>query len=144
MSEERRKRKEEREREQEPPDYGKLFRKVGIAVLILAAFGAAYYLGTRKRVSRLDSFAQCMTSKGAKMYGLYWCPHCEEQKEDFESAFQYVNYTECGIKGEHKETDSCLQAGVKQFPTWEFPGGERHEGRLPLMTLAEKTGCSLP
>src|SRR6202000_389727 len=115
MSEERRKRKEEREREQQPPDYGKLFRKVGIALLIVAAFGAAYYLGTRKRVSRLDSFAQCMSSKGAKMYGLYWCPHCEEQKEDFESAFQYINYTECGIKGEHKETDSCLQAGVKQF-----------------------------
>lgn len=144
MSEERRKRKQEREREQQPPDYGKLFRKIGTWLLIAAAFAGAYYLGTRKRVSRLDAFAQCMTGKGAKMYGLYWCPHCEEQKEMFESAFQYVNYVECGIKGEHKEQTSCLDAGVKQFPTWQFPSGERHEGALPLTTLAEKTGCSLP
>jgi hypothetical protein len=144
MSEERRKRKQQREQEQQPPDYRTLFRKVGIAVLIVAAFAAAYYLGTRKRVSRLDAFAQCVASKGAKMYGLYWCPHCEEQKEMFESAFQYVNYTECGIKGEHKETESCLAAGVKNFPTWEFPSGERHEGAMPLTALAEKTGCSLP
>jgi hypothetical protein len=144
MSQERRKRKQEREQEQLPPDYGKLFRKFGIAALIVAAFAAAYFLGMRKRVSRLDAFAQCITSKGAKMYGLYWCPHCEEQKEMFESAVQYVNYTECGIKGEHKETDSCLKAGFKQFPTWEFASGERHEGTYPLTTLAEKTGCSLP
>jgi hypothetical protein len=62
----------------------------------------------------------------------------------FESAFQYVNYVECGMKGEHKEEPSCIQAGVKQFPTWEFPSGERHEGTLPLTTLAQKTGCNLP
>jgi hypothetical protein len=144
MSEERRKRQQVRERQQEPPDYGKLFRKIGIGVLIAAAFATAYYLGTRKRISRLDSFAQCMSTRGAKMYGLYWCPHCEEQKEMFESAFQYVNYVECGMKGEHKEEPSCIQAGVKQFPTWEFPSGERHEGTLPLTTLAQKTGCNLP
>lgn len=144
MSQERRKKQLERELANQPPDYGKLFRKIGIAVLIIAAFGIAYYLGTRKRVSRLDSFAQCMTGKGAKMYGLYWCPHCEEQKEMFESAFQYITYVECGIKGQHKEEQSCIDQGVKQFPTWQFPGGERHEGTLPLTTLAEKTGCTLP
>ena len=144
MSEERRKRKQEREQELQPPDYGKMLRKVGVAVLIVAAFATAFFLGTRKRVSRLDAFAKCISSKGAKMYGLYWCPHCEEQKEMFESAFQYVNYTECGIKGEHKETPSCQAAGVKNFPTWEFVSGERHEGAMPLPVLAEKTGCGLP
>lgn len=144
MSEERRKRQQERDRQELPADYGKLFRKLAIAVLIAAAFATAYYLGTRKRVSRLDGFAKCTATKGAKMYGLYWCPHCEEQKEMFESAFRYVNYVECGIKGERKEEPSCVQAGVKQFPTWEFTGGERHEGTLPLTTLAQKTGCSLP
>jgi glutaredoxin len=144
MSEERRKKKLEREQDQLPPDYGKLFRKVGVALLIVAAFATAYYLGTRKRISRLDTFAQCMSSKGAKMYGLSWCPHCEEQKEMFESAFQYIDYTECGIKGEHKETESCIANGLKQFPTWQFPSGERHEGALPLTQLAQKTGCSLP
>jgi len=144
MSEERRKRQQQKVQEQQPPDYARLFRKAGTALLIVAAFGTAYYLGTRKRISRLDSFAQCVTNKGAKMYGLYWCPHCEEQKEMFESAFQYIHYTECGIKGQHKETDSCIANGVKNFPTWEFAGGERHEGALPLTDLAQRTGCSLP
>ena len=33
------------------------------------------------------------------MYGLYWCPHCIEQKEMFGDAFHYVPYVECAIKG---------------------------------------------
>ena len=33
------------------------------------------------------------------MYGLYWCPHCIEQKQMFGEAFHYVPYVECAIKG---------------------------------------------
>jgi hypothetical protein len=62
-------------------------RKVAIAMLILAAFAAVSYLGLRKRGSRFDSFAKCVAAKQARMYGAYWCPHCAEQKEMFESSF---------------------------------------------------------
>jgi hypothetical protein len=142
MFEERRKRQEERRAEE--PGKGGWPKRLLTAVLVVAAFGGAYYLGQRKRVSRLDRFAQCIAGKGAKMYGLYWCTHCAEQKEMFGPSFQYIPYIECGIKGSRNEEQSCMGAGVKNFPTWQFADGERREGPQPLQSLSEKTGCSLP
>jgi hypothetical protein len=121
-----------------------VLRKVLTVTLIVAAFAAAYYLGRRKRTQRLDTFAQCLTAKQAKMYGLSWCPHCAEQKEMFGSSFQYISYVECGTKSSHDEEASCVQAGIKHFPTWQFTSGWRQEGTLSLQLLSEKTGCSLP
>jgi len=118
-------------------------RMILIVLLIVAAGGVAIYLVKRTRVSRLDAFAQCLAARQVKMYGLYWCTHCEEQKEMFGSAFQYVPYIECGIKGSRAEQPSCKQDGVKNFPTWQF-ATERHEGVLRLESLSEKSGCSLP
>lgn len=142
MSEERRRRQQEDIAEQQRG--AGMLRNVLIAFAILAAFAAAFYLGQRKRVSTLDAFAQCMAGRGAKMYGLYWCTHCAEQKEWFGSSFQYIPYIECGIKGSQKEEQSCLDAGVKNFPTWQFADGERKEGPQALRVLSAKTGCSLP
>ncbi len=119
-------------------------RMVLTIVLIAAAFAGAFYLGKRRRAHRFDAFAQCLASRQAKMYGLYWCPHCAEQEEMFGASFRYISYVECGVPGSREEQPSCVQAGVKHFPTWEFAGGERHEGSLPLQMLSQKTGCSLP
>jgi len=119
-------------------------RKIVTAVLIVAAFAVVIYLGLRKRGSRLDSFAKCVASKQAKMYGAYWCPHCADQKEMFESSFQYVPYVECGVQGSRDEAQVCKDAGIKHFPTWQFADGELREGTQPLPALGSKTGCSLP
>jgi hypothetical protein len=118
-------------------------RMILIAVLIVAAVALAIYLWKRPRVSRLDAFAKCLAARQVKMYGLFWCTHCEEQKEMFGSAFQYVPYIECGTKGSRAEQPACKQVGVKNFPTWQF-ATERHEGVLRLESLSEKSGCSLP
>jgi hypothetical protein len=142
MSEERKQRQAEQEAQDQPKSG--MLRKIITVLLIVAAFAGAYYLGKRKRTSRLDAFAQCLAQKQVKMYGLYWCTHCADQKEMFGSSFQYVPYIECGIKGARGEQPSCLEAGVKNFPTWEFTNGERKEGALPLLVLSEKSGCSLP
>ncbi len=114
------------------------------AVLIVAAFAAVIYLGLRKRGSRFDSFAKCVAARQAKMYSAYWCPHCAEQKEMFESSFQYVPYVECGVPGSRDEAPVCKDAGIKHFPTWQFADGERREGTQPLQALGTKTGCDLP
>jgi hypothetical protein len=143
MSDERRKRKQARE--PKPKQKTSLGRKISIGVAILAAFALVYYLGIRKRTSRLDAFARCTAQSGAKMYGAYWCPHCLEQKETFGSAFQYVNYVECGIKGNAKgQTQACIDAGIKHYPTWVFANASRVEGKQDLTSLSQKTGCSLP
>jgi len=123
---------------------GSSSRKIVTAVLIVAAFAGVTYLGLRKRGSRLDAFAICLATRQAKMYGAYWCPHCADQKEMFESSFKYVPYVECGVPGSRDEAPVCKDAGIKHFPTWQFGDGERQEGTLPLQSLAAKTGCSLP
>jgi glutaredoxin len=119
-------------------------RRIVTVLLIVAAFAVVIYLGLRKRGNRLDAFAKCLASKPTKMYGAYWCPHCADQKEMFESSFQYVPYVECGVPGSRDEAQVCKDAGIKHFPTWEFAGGDRQEGTLALPALGAKTGCSLP
>ena len=142
MSHERRKRQHQRQG-QGQPNPGRL-RYIVIAIVIVVAFAAAYYFGWHRHTSRLDAFAKCLTAKQAKMYGAYWCPHCEDQKEKFGSSFQYAPYVECGIKGSKAIEPVCTEAGIKRFPTWIFADGTRVEGAHELEFLGEQTGCSLP
>jgi|SRR5579863_3790191 len=141
MSEERRKRKELRQG-QNQGNPARL-RYVMIVVAIILASAAAYYFAHRRNV-QLDAFAQCLTAKQAKMYGAYWCPHCQEQKEKFGSAFEFAPYVECGIKGSQAIAAVCTDAGIKRFPTWIFSDGTRVEGSHELDFLSDKTGCALP
>jgi hypothetical protein len=97
-----------------------------------------------KAANKLDVYAKCLTAKKSKMYGLFWCSHCAEQKEMFGSAFQYINYVECGVPGTRQETEECKTAGIKHFPTWEFANATRHEGVLQLDALSKQTGCPIP
>ncbi|MBZ5680926.1 MAG: hypothetical protein LAO24_12555 [Acidobacteriia bacterium] len=141
MSEERRRRQQERENKEQPkPIPRKYF--IGCGVVILLA--TAYYAGWHHRNHRYDPFAQCLASKHARMYGLYWCPHCIDQKEMFGKAFQYVPYQECAIRGSRELVPECKEAGTKNFPAWKFEGEPLHEGVLPLEDLSQRTGCSLP
>jgi hypothetical protein len=142
MSEERRKRQQERvERpEANPQSRKKMLMWGGIVVLFVAAYAA----GWEYKNHRYDGFAKCLTSKQAKMYGAYWCPHCAEQKEEFGKSFQYVNYVECAIKGSREMTAACKAAGVQHYPTWQFGASPLVEGKFPLQELSDKTGCSLP
>jgi hypothetical protein len=113
-------------------------------VLIVAAFGLAYYLGNRSQ-HRHDAFARCLTERGVKMYGAWWCPHCVEQKEKFGASFEYAPYVECGIKGQTQgQSQVCKDENVKHYPTWQFPPtGERVERIFSLDELSDRTGCSL-
>jgi hypothetical protein len=141
MSEERRRRHQERVGE---PTVNPQSRKKliwgGIVVLFVLAYAAGWYHSNH----RYDGFAKCLASKQAKMYGLYWCPHCIEQKEMFGKAFQYVSYTECAVKGTHDLTPECSAAGLKLFPSWQFGTNPPVPGVFPLQELSDKTGCSLP
>ncbi len=140
MSGERRKRQAEREASAADGKTKKMLTYGGIVILLAAAFvGGRYY-----RNHKYDSFAKCLATKQAKMYGLYWCPHCIEQKEMFGEAFHYVPYVECAIKGSSEMAAACKIAGVKLFPSWQFGQEPPKEGVLSLEALSDKTGCSLP
>jgi hypothetical protein len=139
MSEERRKRQEEREK---AADSTVKWQKPAVAVLVVILFAAAYYAGTYHKNHRYDQFAKCIASKNARMYGLYWCPHCLEQKEMFGKSFQYVPYVECAIKGSREMAPECKAAHAAHFPSWQFNGGPLVEGVRPLEDLGVQTGCS--
>jgi len=121
-----------------------LWRDLALAVVVAGVFILAYRIVKNRHRVNHDDFARCLAGKQAKMYGLYWCAHCAEQKEMFGDSFQYVPYVECGIKGSRSEDPTCAQAGIKNFPTWQFPDGSRVEGAQSLQFLSQKTGCSLP
>ena len=143
MSQERRERRNEKlGRKTSRRNWGRI---AIYAVLIVAAFGLAYYVYNRSQ-HKYDGFARCLTARGAKMYGAWWCPHCVEQKEEFGASCEYAPYVECGIKGQaHGESQVCKDENIKHFPTWQFPPtGERVERVFTLQELSDRTGCALP
>lgn len=141
MSEARRSRQQERQGSGAgSPETRKYLLWGGILLLLAGAYLGGWYYKNHK----YDNFAKCLATRQARMYGLYWCPHCLEQKEMFGAAFRYVPYTECAIKGLKELAPACKVAGVTLFPSWQFGMDPPKEGELSLQALSEKTGCSLP
>ena len=93
--------------------------------------------------SQYDNFAKCLTDNGVKMYGAYWCSHCNNQKEMFGGSMRYIDYTECSLPNNSGQTQVCLNANIDSYPTWEFKDGSRMQGELTLEQLSQKSGCSL-
>lgn len=115
-----------------------------VVILILGVIGTVLVRGGGTGTSgpgQYDALAQCLTDKGAKFYGAFWCPHCQAQKKMFGSSSKYLPYIECSTADGNAQTKECIDAGVKSYPTWEFADGSRLSGEIPLQTLAEKTGC---
>jgi uncharacterized membrane protein/glutaredoxin len=88
------------------------------------------------------ALAKHLKETGAKMYGAYWCPHCQDQKAAFgKEAAVEMPYIECAEDGQNSQTAVCkaLAPKVKEqtgkdfgFPTWEvngkyYVGGQRLE-----------------
>lgn len=120
-------------------------RRSVLFFVVLLLLAGAYLAGRYYRNHKYDNFARCLAAKQAKMYGLYWCPHCADQKAMFGASFHYVPYVECAIKGSpHELAPACKVAGVTLFPSWQFGMDPPHEGVLSLQALSEKTGCKLP
>jgi len=115
-----------------------------IIVTILVGFIVFNITGnTTKDQSKYDSFAKCLTDSGVKMYGAYWCPHCNNQKQMFGSSWQYINYIECSLPNRAGQTQFCNQAGIKAYPTWEFKDGSRLEGELTFTQLSQHSNCQI-
>lgn len=138
-----------------------IFIAIIVAALIIA--GAIIYVSQEKKTespspvaleeteqetgepetTQLDEFAKCLTDKGAKFYGAYWCGHCKNQKELFGNSLQYVNYIECADTETGEWKENCTNAQITAVPTWEFADGERELGVQSLEKLAQISGCPL-
>ncbi len=114
----------------------------------VAVVGLFVLIGTRaipaSGPSVNDGFAQCLTEKGATMYGAWWCPHCKAQKELFDTAIQYVKYVECSQNVDRSMSQECKDAGVKGYPTWIFADGSQLSGEQTFEALGKKADCAVP
>ena len=120
----------------------KKYALLGVVGVVLIGLFVFFITSMQSKPGPYDAFAQCLTGKGAVMYGAYWCPHCANQKKLFGSSFKYVTYVECDAKGKDAQPELCQQKGVASYPTWEI-NGTIESGEIPLPVLAEKSGCTL-
>ena len=109
-----------------------------LVLLIIIVGGVFLFSNFEKPEANLDSFAQCLSDKGAVMYGADWCPHCQNEKASFGESFKLVDYVECPDK-----PNECLAKGVDGYPTWIFPDGRRFVGEQGLAKLSLESGCPL-
>ncbi len=117
-----------------------------IVICVVAAVGGLIALSRKAATGpgQYDSLAQCLTEKGVKFYGAYWCPHCAEQKRLFGKSMSYITYIECGVPGNQRGmTQACEEAKIESYPTWIFPDGTRMTGEQFPQKLAEKAGCEI-
>ena len=118
----------------------------GIVVVVFALGSfALHQFNDPVNAGEYDAFAQCLTDKGAMMYGAWWCPHCQNQKKLFGDAFKKVKYIECANPiNQNEQTAECETTKITGYPTWIFADGSRTEGEASLNALSLKTGCTLP
>lgn len=114
------------------------------AALVVAIVFVAYAVKVGQAPSPATGLAQCLTQKGVKMYGAWWCPHCTKQKTLFGNAFGEIDYVECSPGGTKTMSQQCKDDGVEGYPTWTFPDGSKLSGEQDFATLAEKSGCEAP
>ena len=116
---------------------------VTIGILIICAILLVTYFVSGPS-GKYDDFARCITLSGAKFYGAWWCPHCQEQKAMFEGSDKYLPYIECSPPNDrNSELPICSALGIKSYPTWIFSDGSR-ANQLSLEELSLKTSCPLP
>lgn len=95
-------------------------------ILVSSGFTFSYYMFP----GSYDKFAQCLTEKGAVMYGaIEWCTYTQGQAHMFGKSFKYINYK-----------DASELAGIKTRPTWVIEG-KWHEKVQSFETLSAATGC---
>jgi hypothetical protein len=81
-----------------------------------------------------------LTQTGAKMYGAFWCPHCQEQKAYFGASANRLPYIECSPSGQNSPpAPVCTAERITTYPTWMI-NGKRIEEVLTLKRLAEESG----
>jgi thiol-disulfide isomerase/thioredoxin len=113
---------------------------MGLAATAIIVLGVQSY----SQPGKYDQFAQCLTDKGAKFYGAFWCPHCQAQKRLFGKSAKLLPYVECSTPDGKGKLAVCKDNGVEGYPTWEFADGTRKTGEVPLAELAITTSCPLP
>ena len=130
-----------------------LFTGVIVALVVIVGTLGVYANVNNPQVAESDPYAvttesgtaevalaQHLTQQGVKMYGAFWCPHCQNQKQLFgKEASSQIDYVECDPTGKNPRPDLCKASGIQGFPTWEIEG-KLYQGEKTLTELADLSG----
>lgn len=107
-----------------------------LAVMIVIAASYLFVL-MGSGTGAYDGFANCLTAKGAVVYGNDHCHYTQEQLIAFGKSSEYLNYIKC-IENEAL----CNEKGVQITPTWEIDG-KTYSGTQSFERLSELSGCEI-
>lgn len=102
-------------------------RIIVISIVILLVF-SSWIVYSLLSPGKYDSFAKCLTEKGAVMYGEDWCKYTQGQKAMFGKSFKYINYQ--------------VKSNLNVRPTWAIDG-KTYERVQSFERLAALTGCKI-
>lgn len=121
------------------------FGITGVIVVVLALhFSGLFDPTAGPEKPYLKALAIHLSESGARMYGTYWCPTCQEQKALFEASAKRLPYIECTPDGRGGMPNfDCVANKVEQYPTW-FINGSRYTGLTTVDDLARLSGFRLP
>ena len=89
---------------------------------------------------RLQGLAEHLEETGAKYYGAFWCPNCQDQRNLFGRSADRLPYVECSPSGRGGPVASaCVFNDISGYPTWIIDG-ERYQRVLTLDELARFSG----
>ncbi|WNM59810.1 vitamin K epoxide reductase family protein [Candidatus Nitrospira allomarina] len=128
-----------------PPDWTKSLKEAVVIGLVLVGGLHLHYSGVFDAAAgpedpQLQALAIHLNETGAKFYGAYWCPRCQEQKAEFLSSAKRLPYVECSSGGRGSAlTAPCVKADIKSYPTWII-GDRRLTGLKTPQELARASG----
>ncbi len=109
-------------------------------IIVITAFRSS-------QPGQYDEFAQCLAESGVKMYGAWWCSHCQDQKKTFGNSWKVFEkaggYVECSPGGSRSFSQFCMDQGIDGTPTWRFPNSSEVSGKTDLYTISQKSNCEL-
>lgn len=116
-----------------------------VVVLVLALhFSGLFDPAAGPEKPYLKALATHLHDSGARFYGTYWCPSCQNQKALFEASAKRLPYIECTPDGRRGLPNfDCVANKVDEYPTW-FIRGNRHTGVTSVEELARLSGFKPP
>ncbi|MDX1976044.1 MAG: vitamin K epoxide reductase family protein [Pseudanabaenaceae cyanobacterium bins.68] len=125
--------------QQKSTDWANLIFTGFLVTVISLTATAGVYANQSQGQGLAGGLAFHLQQQGARMYGAYWCPHCQEQKAMFGKAIGQVPYVECDPRPQNAQPLLCQAKQIHSYPTWEI-GGKLYEGVRSLPELAQISG----
>ena len=111
-----------------PPEWITSLKEAAVIGVLIVGVLHMHYSGLFDAAAgpenpRLKALAVHLTDTGAKFYGAFWCPRCQEQKALFGASQKRLPYVECTPSGRNgPQNSACVAKNVNSYPTWIIDG----------------------